>query len=160
MVASFIRSCLVGIVVDITLDTVPLYKVLAESYVTSDDVLTNGVATNWAKTTDHLMIHWFPAFKEVVVSNLTFVAVQSPGNARTNVGAPATYDNLNMIASKIKEMAMDLASDDCYAASSYGIASYCGAYDSVRYDPICVIISRLNRIGRTELKWHLSISGE
>lgn len=111
---------LLGIVVDITLDTVPLYKVLAESYVTSDDVLTNGVATNWAKTTDHLMIHWFPAFKEVVVSNLTFVAVQSPGNARTNVGAPATYDNLNMIASKIKEMAMDLASDDCYAASSYG----------------------------------------
>ncbi|XP_037041553.1 L-gulonolactone oxidase-like isoform X1 [Bradysia coprophila] len=111
---------LLGIIVDITLYTVPLYKVHAHSYFTSDDVLTNGVAANWAKTTDHLMIHWFPAFNEVVVANLTFVPVESRGNARTSAEAPSTYDATNLIGSTIKELAMDLTCNECAAASTLG----------------------------------------
>lgn len=76
-----------GIVVDVTLTTVPLYKVLAHNYIVSEDVLTNGVISNWAKTTDHLKLHWFPKFKELVVLNLTFVPINTPGNAYINAAS-------------------------------------------------------------------------
>lgn len=106
---------------DVTLYTVPLYKVLAHNYVVPDDVLTNGVALNWAKTTDQINFFWFPAFKEVVVANLTFVPVEENGNAFSNAIAPTTYGLFNFVVNKAKEIAYDLSSSECAAASALGI---------------------------------------
>lgn len=106
---------------DITLFTVPLYKVLAHNYIVSDEVLTNGAALKWAKTADQITLHWFPAFKEVVVANLTFVDVNTPGNAWTNAIVPPTYDNFNLIGSIAKEIAFGLTSSTCAAASTVGM---------------------------------------
>lgn len=105
---------------DITLNTVPLYKVRGLNYVAPDEVLTNGVALNWAQTTDQITIHWFPSFNEVVVANLTFLPVDTPGKAWTNAIVPSTYDNFNLIGSIGKEIAMGLTSSTCAAASTLG----------------------------------------
>ncbi|KAJ6635180.1 L-gulonolactone oxidase 2 [Pseudolycoriella hygida] len=111
---------LLGIIVDITFVTVPLYKVLAHNYAVPDDVLTNGVALNWAKTTDHINFYWFPSFKEVIVANLTFVPVGTPGEAFTNAISPTSYGYFNTIGTKVKEIAYDLTSSDCALASALG----------------------------------------
>lgn len=47
-----------GIVVDITLYTVPVYKTMAHNYIVPDEALTNGVGVNWAKTTDQIAFYW------------------------------------------------------------------------------------------------------
>lgn len=106
--------------VDITLYTVPLYKVLAHNYVASDEILINGDAVNWAKTADQITFYWFPAFGQVVVANLTFVPVETAGNAFSNAISPPSYGYFNYIAKKTKETAYDLTSSDCSLASSLG----------------------------------------
>lgn len=115
-----LHHVVLGIVVDITFFTVPLYKVLAHNYVVSDDVLTNGVALNWAKESDQITFYWFPSFKEVVVANLTFVPANTPGSAISNAISPPTYGYFNFIATKAKETAYDLTSSECAAASGLG----------------------------------------
>ncbi|XP_037029702.1 L-gulonolactone oxidase 5-like isoform X2 [Bradysia coprophila] len=111
---------LLGIVVDVTLKTVPLYKVLATNYIVSDEILTNGKALEWAKTTDQITFYWFPAFKEVVVANLTFVSVDETGNAYTNAISPPTYGYFNLGGTKAKEIAFDLSTSECALASGVG----------------------------------------
>ncbi|XP_037041555.1 L-gulono-1,4-lactone dehydrogenase-like isoform X3 [Bradysia coprophila] len=111
---------LLGIIVDVTLYTVPLYKVHAHNYVTSDVVLTNGMAVKWAQSTDQITIYWFPEFNDVVVANLTFIPVESRGNARSNAIVPSTYDNFNLIGTRLGETAADLTSNECAAASTLG----------------------------------------
>lgn len=112
---------LLGIVVYITLYTVPLYKTRAHNYVVPDDVLTNGVAINWARTTDQISLYWFPTFKEVVVANWTIVDVNTPGNAWTNDHVPPTYDNFNILTNLLKEIIFGLTSDPCALANSLGM---------------------------------------
>ncbi|XP_037051389.1 L-gulonolactone oxidase-like [Bradysia coprophila] len=111
---------LLGILVEITLYTVPLYKVLAHNYVVSDEILTDGTALNWARNSDQITFYWFPAFQQVVVANLTFVSASSPGEAYTNAVAPRTYGYFNYIATKSKEFAYDLTSSQCTLASTLG----------------------------------------
>ncbi len=93
---------------------------LAHNYVVSDEVLTNGVALNWAKTADQITFYWFPAFKHVVVANLTFVSADTDGNAFTNAISPRAYGYFNFIAKKAKEIAYGLATTDCTLSSSLG----------------------------------------
>lgn len=100
--------------------TVPLYKTLAHNYLVPDDILRNGVAINWAKTTDQIAFYWFPAFHEVVVSNWTIVDVETPGNAWTNDHVPSTYTNFNTIATIGKEIIFGLTSSTCAVANSLG----------------------------------------
>lgn len=100
--------------------TVPLYKVLAHNYIEDDEVLTNGVAMQWAKTADQLNFYWFPAFNEVVVANLTFVPADTPGESRSNAIAPPSYGYFNLITNKAKEIAYDLTSSECSAESALG----------------------------------------
>lgn len=107
--------------IDITLYTVPLYKTLAHNYAVPDDVLTNGVAKHWAKTTDQISFYWFPAFREVVVANWTIVDAQTEGNAWTNDHVPPTYGNFNVLTSILKEIAFGLTSSTCALANSLGI---------------------------------------
>lgn len=105
---------------DLTLYTVPLYKVHGFHYIESDDVLTNGVADNWVKITDQIHFHWFPAFNEVVVVNYTFVPVETRGTARTKIGYP-TSDTFNLIATNVANIAMSLTSSQWTAASTLGM---------------------------------------
>lgn len=105
---------------DITLFTVPLYKVKAHNYVVSDEVLTNGDALKWARTADQITFYWFPAFKEVVVANLTFVSADTTGNATSNAISPPSYGYFNFFGNKAKELAYTLTSSECAAASALG----------------------------------------
>lgn len=100
--------------------TVPLYKTRAYNHVVTDEVLTNGVAINWAKTTDQIAFYWFPTFNELVVSNWTIVDVNTPGNAWTNDHVPSTYENFALIAAVAKEAAFSLTSSSCELANSLG----------------------------------------
>lgn len=117
----YIRFSL-GIVVKVTLATVPLYKTLAHNYVQSDVALTNGDAMNWAKTTDQIALYWFPALNEIVVANWTIVDVQTVGNAFTNDHVPSTYENFAAIASVTKEFVFGLTTSTCALANSLGIS--------------------------------------
>lgn len=105
----------------VTLYTVPLYKTRAYNYLESDEILTNGVAINWAKTTDQIAFYWFPALKEVVVSNWTIVDVNTPGNAWTNDHVPSTYENFAKTAAIAKEATFSLTTSNCALANSLGI---------------------------------------
>lgn len=110
-----------GIVVDVTLYTVPLYKTRAHNYVAPDEILTNGVGIHYAKTTDQLAFYWFPSFHEVVVSNWTIVDLNTPGLARTNDHVPSSYANFNAIATLGKEIIFGLTASTCAVANSLGI---------------------------------------
>lgn len=121
--------------------TVPLYKTLAHNYVVPDDILTNGVGVNYAKTTDQIAFYWFPAFHEVVVSNWTIVDVNTPGNAWTNdhvklfkrsvlaiqssnviiIQVPSSYATFNKIATIGKEIIFGLTTSTCALANSLGM---------------------------------------
>ncbi len=96
---------LLGIVLEATLRTVPLYKVRAQNYVASDELLTNGTIFEMARRTDQLSIYWFPTFLSVVVSNWTIVDPRTPGNAETNDHVPSTSRSFNFYASRILEIA-------------------------------------------------------
>lgn len=112
-----------GIVVDVTLYTVPLYKTRAYNYVVSDEALTNGSALEWARTTDQISLYWFPAFNELVVSNWTIVDVNTSGNAFTYDHTTPTYDSLMLIAAKARETAFDLTATACSLASTTGTSN-------------------------------------
>ncbi|XP_037042731.1 probable L-gulonolactone oxidase 6 [Bradysia coprophila] len=110
---------LLGIIVDVTMYTVPLYKVLAHNYVMPDTILTDGTAQNWAQTSDQITYYWFPACNEVVVVNLTFVPVDTPGTAISYL-VPSSYGFFNLIIARAKEMLYDLTVSECAAASTLG----------------------------------------
>lgn len=101
----------------VTLHTVPLYKVKSELFVASDDVLANGEAINWAKTSDQLTFYWFPSINEVVVSNFSFVPAETEGNAKIFMSTSFESNVLNTI---YKESAFNLSTSDCTSASTLG----------------------------------------
>lgn len=117
----FLKIDFEGIVVDVTVYTVPLYKTRAHNYVVPDESLTNGVGINWAKTTDQIAFYWFPAFHEMVVANWTIVDVNTPGNAWTNDHVPSSYASFNALATFAKEIIFGLTSSTCAVANSLGM---------------------------------------
>lgn len=102
---------------DVTLYTVPLYKVRSHISVASDDVLAHGEAINWAKTSDQLTFYWFPSINEVVISNLSFVPAETVGNAKLFMSTSFESNVLNTI---YKESAFNLSTSDCTTASTLG----------------------------------------
>ncbi|XP_037034051.1 L-gulonolactone oxidase-like [Bradysia coprophila] len=111
---------LLGIVVEVTMNTVKLYKTLAHNYVVSDEILTNGNAVDIAKNTDQVALYWFPAFNEVVVSNWTIVDKATPGTDYTNDHTPSVYSNFALISALAKEIAFGLTESSCPAATTLG----------------------------------------
>lgn len=105
---------------DVTLYTLPLYKVNAHNYATSDDVLTNGVAINWVKNADQIMFVWWPLFNEVVVMNYTFVPANTAGEAWSNF-VPSTAYESNVFNSLYGETAFGLGTSECAEASAFGM---------------------------------------
>lgn len=117
----FVIQIFSGILVDVTLRTVKLYKVLAHNYIASDDILSNGVAIKWARKSDELSLYWFPESEDVVVCNRTIVCADEPGNARSNDFLSSTYANFARIFAKAKEIAFGLTSNTCAEANAVGM---------------------------------------
>lgn len=112
--------CFAGIVVEVTLKTVELYKTRAHNYAVSDDILTNGQAVDIAKATDQVSLYWFPEFKEVVVANWTIVKADTPGTDYTNDHTPSSYSNFALVTSLAKEIAFGLTESTCASANTLG----------------------------------------
>lgn len=106
---------------NVTLHTVPLYKVKSELYVVSDDALANGEAINWAKTSDQLTLYWFPSINEIVVSNFSFVTAETEGNTKISMSSSFESNVLNTI---YKESAFNLSTSDCTTASKLGTIKF------------------------------------
>lgn len=111
---------LLGVLLKVTLYTVPLYKTLASNFLISDEILTNGKAITMAKNSDQLAFYWFPEFSEVVVANWTIVDVNTIGNAYTYDHVPSVYKGFAFATTIAKEAAFSLTSSTCALASSVG----------------------------------------
>lgn len=122
---SFLIQPIAGIVIDITLSTVKLYKVQAHNYIHCDSILSNGEAIRWARNTDELSFYWFPESNDVVVSNRTIVCADTPGNAQSNDYWSSTYANFARILTKAKETFFELTSSTCTKANAVGMCYIC-----------------------------------
>ncbi|KAJ6638939.1 L-gulono-1,4-lactone dehydrogenase, partial [Pseudolycoriella hygida] len=111
---------LLGVIVEVTLNTVPLYKTYAFNKIVSDDILTNGEVVQMAQNADQMSLYWFPEFKEVVIANWTVVDANTSGTDYTNDHVPSTYDNFALVASLTKEIAFSLTDSKCSAANTLG----------------------------------------
>jgi len=76
---------LLGIVVQLTLYTVPQYKVQVTNYEASEEILLNGVALSLARKSDYLSLWWLPDDKSVVVGDGNYISLSVPGNASSNL---------------------------------------------------------------------------
>jgi hypothetical protein len=77
---------LLGVILDVTLQTVPLFKMTVKNYVESESILLDGTALQWATEYDWYEMWWFPSTKTVVVSKGNYTAdLNAPGNASTNL---------------------------------------------------------------------------
>lgn len=111
---------LLGVVLKVTVYTVPLYKTRATNYKVSDEILTNGKAIKMAQNADQMALYWFPAFNEVVVADWSIVDVSTPGNAYTYDHVPSIYEGVAFAVAVAKEAAFSLTTSTCALASSVG----------------------------------------
>jgi len=77
---------LLGVVLEVTLKTVPLFKMTVTNTVESETILLDGTALNWTQQHDLFEMWWFPSAKSVVVSKgLYTIDLTVPGNASSNL---------------------------------------------------------------------------
>jgi len=77
---------MLGVILDVTLKTVPLFKMSVTNYVESETILLDGTALDWAQQHDWFEMWWFPSTKTVVVSKGVYTDnMTAPGNASTNL---------------------------------------------------------------------------
>lgn len=105
---------------EVTLNTVELYKTIAYNYAVPDNILTNGVAVDMAKNTYQISLYWFPEFEEVIVANWTIVDKNTPGTDYTNDHVPSMYSNFALVSSLAKEIAFSLTESKCAVANTAG----------------------------------------
>lgn len=110
--------------VDVTLKTVELRKIMIHNYITRDDILTNGDAIECAEKNDECSLYWFPESKEVVVSKRNFVSVKKSGTAISNDYLVSTSPNLAKVIAKAKETAFSLTESTCAEANSLGMEDH------------------------------------
>lgn len=111
---------LLGVVLSVTFHTVPIYKTLANNYITTEDILLNGQAIKMARETDQMSLYWVPEFKEVVVANWTIVDANTKGDAFTYDHVPSIYANTAAVVAKAAEAAFTLTSSTCPLANTIG----------------------------------------
>lgn len=76
---------LLGVVIDVTLKTVPLFKMTVHNNIEAEAILLDGRAIQWAQDHDWFEMWWFPSDENVVVSRGNYTSDLSiPGNASTN----------------------------------------------------------------------------
>lgn len=77
---------LLGAIVDVTLKTVPLFKMVVRNYVEGENILFDGQAIKMAEEHDWFEMWWFPSTKNVVVSKGNYTSdLETVGNATTNL---------------------------------------------------------------------------
>lgn len=108
-----------GIIVDVTMNTVPLYKVKVDNYIVSDEILTNGTAINWARTFDQVNLAWYPNTEKILVFHQTFVPANTAGNAYAHL-IPSSTTEESVFSTLYKETAFNLSASNCQAASTLG----------------------------------------
>lgn len=106
---------------EVTLNTVELFKTRAFNRAVHDDILTNGEVVKMAQKCDYMTLYWFPAFHEVVVSEWTLESKETPGTSYTNDHVPSLYSNFALIASLAKEVAFSLTESKCAVANTLGM---------------------------------------
>jgi len=75
---------LLGIVVDVTLQTVPLMKLTMKNELKSDSILIGRTIPEMASKFDVFQFWWFPNSDEIVTASGNFVSASTPGNAPSN----------------------------------------------------------------------------
>jgi L-gulonolactone oxidase len=110
---------LLGFVVDLTLDTHPLYKVRAYNYEVPESVLSDGSINRWLEEVDQLALYWFPSAGSVVVANWTIVPVETPGEAWTYDHVPSTTRLFSVITSISSELFQSLAENICSSMAAF-----------------------------------------
>lgn len=111
---------LLGILLKVTVYTVPLYKTLATNAITSEDILTNGKAIEMVRNADQISLYWFPELEEVVVADWTIVGADTSGNAFTYDHVPSITSGFAFAVAVTKEAAFSLTTSTCALASSVG----------------------------------------
>jgi hypothetical protein len=111
---------LLGFVVDLTLDTHPLYKVRAQNYEVPDSILTDGSIPRLLQEVDQMALYWFPSVSTVVVANWTIVDVNTPGNAYTNDHVPSSTSLYNLLSVPTAEYAQSLTTSVCSSLAAVG----------------------------------------
>lgn len=80
---------LLGAIVDVTLKSVPLFKMTVYNYPESESVLFDGSALEAARVHDWYQLWWFPAWRSVVISKANYstpeASEEMEGNAVTNL---------------------------------------------------------------------------
>lgn len=67
--ASFrVHLGLLGIIVNVTLATHPMYKVTALNTIVNDDILLNGQLVDMVRNSDQTTVYWFPAISSVTTT--------------------------------------------------------------------------------------------
>jgi L-gulonolactone oxidase len=111
---------LLGFIVDITLDTHPLYKVRAHNYEVSESVLSDGSINRWLEEVDQLALYWFPTTGRVVVANWTIVPVETPGEAWTNDHVPPSSVMYNLLTAPTADFIQGLTTSICSSMAAMG----------------------------------------
>lgn len=89
---------LLGVIINVTLYTVPLYKVTAVNTVVNDDILLNGQLLDMVRAADQTTVYWYPSLGKLVIGNWTIVDPATPGEAWTSDHVPPTSDTHNLYA--------------------------------------------------------------
>lgn len=74
---------LLGIVIEVELETVESFKLEFSRKVESDSIVTSGAAVRLARNSDYLQLQWFPRIKKVAVARGLYRDKETEGNAFT-----------------------------------------------------------------------------
>jgi len=114
---------LLGFIVSVTFETVPLYKMRGWAYVVDQSVLTDGTVNVWAQQTDQMTMYWFPSVGKIVVLNWTIVDVKTPGNAFTYDHVPSTSQLFNTLLNPTSDYVQGLANRACSSLAAVGYST-------------------------------------
>jgi hypothetical protein len=96
---------LLGIVVEVSLKTVPLFSISVETRLESDSMLFDNTAVTFAKTHNFFQLWWFPSSKDVVVLKGNNQTETVSGNASINLITnqdPSTVSSLNTALERLQ----------------------------------------------------------
>lgn len=95
---------LLGIIYEVTLITIPQYKLHIQNTQLSDDVLWNGKIFESMVSTDWFQFWWFPSAKKVVLSEGIRVPLQASGNCQTHFIPEAPRGSVQALGTAVEIM--------------------------------------------------------
>ncbi|OXA63154.1 L-gulonolactone oxidase 2 [Folsomia candida] len=97
---------LFGVIIDVTLQTVPLFKMTVHNRIHADHILTDGrTALRWAAQHDLFQIWWFPSQGDVVVSKgIYHDGTNELGNDTTNFIPDTDFITRNLVGTSFETL--------------------------------------------------------